>query len=87
MLEARTYRLRGHFEPDDQAYVDAAELVTLRERDPLLAMRRRLAASGLTDGDLAGLEARVAARLDAAQAFAEASPYPEVAELLTDVFA
>ena len=26
LLETYTYRLRGHFEPDDQAYVDPAEL-------------------------------------------------------------
>ena len=29
LLETFTYRLRGHFEPDDQAYVDPAELAAL----------------------------------------------------------
>jgi acetoin:2,6-dichlorophenolindophenol oxidoreductase subunit alpha len=29
-LELLTYRLRGHFEPDDQAYVDAQELAHWR---------------------------------------------------------
>lgn len=87
LLEAATYRLRGHFEPDDQAYVDRAELAAWQARDPLELLRRKLVASGLTAGDLAGLEAGVSARLDAAQAFAEASPYPDPAELLTDVYA
>jgi pyruvate dehydrogenase E1 component alpha subunit len=39
-LELQTYRLRGHFEPDDQAYVDAAELASWRARDPILCRRR-----------------------------------------------
>jgi pyruvate dehydrogenase E1 component alpha subunit len=34
-LELVTYRLRGHFEPDDQSYVDAAELERWRQRDPI----------------------------------------------------
>ena len=87
LLETATYRLRGHFEPDDQAYVDPAELAAWKQRDPIDSMKQRLAGSGLTSGDIEGLEARAAARLDAAVAFAQASPYPEAAELLTDVYA
>lgn len=87
LLETATYRLRGHFEPDDQAYVNPAELAAWKQRDPIDSMKRRLAGSGLTSGDIEGLEARAAARLDAAVAFAQASPYPEAAELLTDVYA
>ena len=87
LLETTTYRLRGHFEPDDQAYVAPAELADWQARDPLLRMRQRLVAAGFTAGDLAGLERRVEQRLDAALAFAEASPWPDPAELETDVFA
>jgi acetoin:2,6-dichlorophenolindophenol oxidoreductase subunit alpha len=38
-LELVTYRQRGHFEPDDQAYVDPAELANLAARDPIPATR------------------------------------------------
>ncbi len=88
LLETATYRLRGHFEPDDQAYVDAGELAAWQARDPIARLKAQLAARhGFTERDFAGLEARVAARIDAAVAFAEASPWPDAAELLTDVFA
>lgn len=87
LLETQTYRLRGHYEPDDQAYVDAGELAAWKARDPIDRMKRRVAARGLTESDVAGIEAAVVARLDAAVAFAQASPYPEVGELLTDIYA
>ncbi|MCB1910147.1 MAG: thiamine pyrophosphate-dependent dehydrogenase E1 component subunit alpha [Rhodocyclaceae bacterium] len=87
LLEAETYRLRGHFEPDDQAYVDAAELAAWRDRDPLGRSRRALLAAGHDARALAELETAVERRIDQAQAFALASPYPELAELTRDVFA
>ncbi len=34
-LELATYRQRGHFEPDDQTYVDPAELRDWLRRDPI----------------------------------------------------
>lgn len=88
LLELSTYRLRGHFEPDDQAYVNAAELAAWTARDPIERMKTRLlAGGGFTAGDLDGIGTRVAARIDAAMAFAEASPWPDSTELLTDIYA
>jgi pyruvate dehydrogenase E1 component alpha subunit len=88
LLETYTYRLRGHFEPDDQAYVDAEELAAWRERDPIKRMKVKLLADGtLTASDLAAIEARLRERIDTAVAFAAAAPYPELSELTTDVYA
>ena len=88
LLETRTYRLRGHYEPDDQGYVDKVELATWRGRDPIDTYRERLLASGaLTTDDVETLENAVTARLDAAFAFAEASPWPSLDELTTHVYA
>ena len=42
LLETKTYRLRGHFEPDDQGYVDKAELASWKARDPIAALRAKL---------------------------------------------
>jgi len=87
-LELTTYRQRGHFEPDDQAYVDAQELASWRGRDPIARQSRRLLEAGvLTEGELAHLQQRVAAVVDAALAFAQNSPWPDVRELTTDVYA
>jgi TPP-dependent pyruvate/acetoin dehydrogenase alpha subunit len=87
-LELTTYRQRGHFEPDDQAYVDPEELASWRGRDPIERQSRRLLeARVLTEGELAHLQQRAAAVMDAALAFAQNSPWPDVRELTTDVYA
>lgn len=88
LLEVVTYRMRGHFEPDDQAYVDPAELETWRRRDPIAQLKSRLLAEGhLTAQSLTALEASVARRIVAAITFAEASPVPPLRELTTHVYA
>ena len=87
-LELTTYRQRGHFEPDDQAYVGAAELASWRGRDPIARQSRRLLEAGvLAEGELAHLQQRADAVIDAALAFAQNSPFPDVRELSTDVYA
>lgn len=83
-LELVTYRLRGHFEPDDQAYVDPAELRHWQARDPILLLREWLLGRGLIDeAGLGAMEGRVRARIENATAFAQASAWP-AAETLTD---
>jgi TPP-dependent pyruvate/acetoin dehydrogenase alpha subunit len=87
-IELTTYRQRGHFEPDDQAYVDASELAGWRGRDPIARQSRRLLDAGvLTEGELAHLQQRADAVVDAALAFAQNSPWPDVREVTTDVYA
>ncbi len=88
LIEARTYRLRGHFEPDDQAYVDPQELAAWRARDPLALLEERLAAAGRCDAAaIAAMKAQARARIDAAHAFAIDSPWPGAEELVTDIYA
>lgn len=88
LLEARTYRLRGHFEPDDQAYVDAQELASAWARDPLSRFEGSLRESGRLDADaIATMRAAAKSRVDAAVAYAMDSPYPAIDELVTDVYA
>lgn len=88
LLEAMTYRLRGHYEPDDQAYVDRAELDLWRSRDPIALLRWRLEQRGeLTEADFRRLEASVRTRIEAAVDFAEASAFPGLKELTIDVYA
>lgn len=87
-LELATYRLRGHFEPDDQSYIDRDELAAWRARDPITLMQRRLQDDGVLAADAsARLQAQVAAEIERAIAFASASPFPDATELTTDVYA
>jgi acetoin:2,6-dichlorophenolindophenol oxidoreductase subunit alpha len=88
LLETWTYRLRGHYEPDDQSYVDAQELAGWREKDPVVMTRARLLQNGtLTTEDIALMEERVTAEVERAAAFAAGSPFPTPSELTTDVYA
>jgi pyruvate dehydrogenase E1 component alpha subunit len=88
LLETWTYRTRGHFEPDDQAYVDPAEREAWLARDPIATCRNRLVAAGhLTAAQAGELDVKVARRIAAAQAFAEASPFPDASDLTRDVYA
>ena len=87
-LELTTYRQRGHFEPDDQAYVDPVELARWKQHDPIALLSQRLLNEGVDmPGELAHLQQRVGATVDAALAFAQNSPWPDVRELTTDVYA
>jgi pyruvate dehydrogenase E1 component alpha subunit len=88
LLELTTYRARGHFEPDDQAYVDPAELADAKARDPIerhaaTLLRERV----MNEGELAAMRQRIAAELDAALAFAQAAPWPDAGAVATDVYA
>jgi len=87
-LELNTYRQRGHFEPDDQSYVDRRELKAWLARDPIMSLERRLRDQDeLDDARQAAMRARVSETIEAALAFANASPFPEAAELTADVYA
>src|SRR5690606_24147743 len=87
-LETLTYRTRGHVEPDDQAYVDAAELAAWKARDPITLLSDRLFEAGRADRvAIEEVQRRVRHRLDAALAFAKDSPFPALSELTTDVYA
>lgn len=88
LLETWTYRQRGHLEPDDNSHVDPAELDHWRALDPLPRQRARLLENGMLHerGVIAAI-AEAQRRIDAAQGFAEQSPYPDLAELASDVYA
>ena len=80
-LELVTYRLRGHFEPDDQAYVDPAELARWKPLDPIARAAQRLLDD---EGDRQRRARRTCASarratVAAALKFAENSPWPDAA--------
>jgi pyruvate dehydrogenase E1 component alpha subunit len=88
LLECSTYRLRGHFEPDDQSYVDAGELAAWRARDPVVRMKTHLLETGEVSAQaLARIERDIERELDAAVGFARDSSYPDGAALTTNVYA
>jgi acetoin:2,6-dichlorophenolindophenol oxidoreductase subunit alpha len=88
LLETYTYRTRGHYEPDDQAYVDKDELASWKAKDPIQGLSNRLQNRGaLTPAQLDEIQERVKEIIARAADFAQESPYPEPSEVLTDVYA
>jgi acetoin:2,6-dichlorophenolindophenol oxidoreductase subunit alpha len=87
-LETYTYRLRGHMEPDDQAYVDKAELESWRRRDPIARYEEQLLERGsITPEDLDAIRERARGIVENAAAFATSSPYPDFDQITADVYA
>ncbi len=88
LLEARTYRFRAHSAYDPELYRQKEEVERWKERDPIPGLERQLREPGLlAAGDLERIEGEVKAEVDDAVAFAEASPWEPVEDLLKDVCA
>jgi pyruvate dehydrogenase E1 component alpha subunit len=89
LIEARTYRFRGHSmrDPAGAVYRTKDEVEREKLRDPIVLFRERAVKAGwLTEDDARAIDKDVADRIDEAVAFAEASPEPPDEELLTDIF-
>jgi pyruvate dehydrogenase E1 component alpha subunit len=81
-LELHTYRFRAHSMYDPDRYRDKAEIAQWKQRDPIEVLGARLREAGeLTDADLAGLDATVAAEVDAAITAADAAAIEPVEDL------
>jgi len=88
LLVLNTYRIMGHSKSDAGLYRPREEVESWKKKDPILQMRRRLIEEyGAAARELDDVEARAAAAIDAAVAFAEASPEPSVDSVDQDVYA
>jgi pyruvate dehydrogenase E1 component alpha subunit len=90
LLECKTYRWHFHAmrnapPPETRP---AAEVADWKARDAVARLERHLVDGRvLSAADVAAMRAKVAADLDDAVAFAEASPFPDPKDLLVDMFA
>jgi pyruvate dehydrogenase E1 component alpha subunit len=89
LLEARTYRYRGHSMADPATYRSRDEVEQQKRKDPLdvLAADAKAAGVGLSAAELEKLEAEVATEVEAAVRFAEESPDPAPEAIWEDVYA
>ena len=87
LVEAVTYRFRGHSMADPEQYRTKEEVERWRERDPLATFGRLLVDEGvLGEDELGRIDAQAMARVDAAVQFAEDSPFPPPESLYDDVY-
>ena len=87
LVEALTYRFKGHSKSDKQVYRTKDEVKAWQERDCIFRFERRLVSQGiLTQIEADAIETRVQQEIAAAIAFADASPDPDPNALLNDVY-
>jgi acetoin:2,6-dichlorophenolindophenol oxidoreductase subunit alpha len=88
LIEAKVVRWQGHYEGDPQGYRDRTEVADGKSRDPVARLRSRLLVENVLGAEqVAEIERAAQAEIDAAVAFAEASPLPAPGEALDDLFA
>ena len=88
LIEALTYRMKGHAEHDAQAYVPKEELEAWRGKDPLEFYVRVLIDSGTaTAEELTALDQAVVQEVDREVELAEKSPLPAAEVALQNVYA
>ena len=88
LIEAKTFRMKGHAEHDDAFYVPKKTIDYWQKRDPIANYEKYLLKEKvLAKKDLAEIQSTVAKEIDAAQTFAEESPLPLAEEAEQGVYA
>ncbi len=86
LVEAMTYRTRGHSMGDPQRYRTKAEVEEWKPRGPIERFTKRLLAAGYaTEDDIKRINDQVEEQVNQAVQFAEESPAPAASELYSDV--
>ena len=87
LLEAVTYRFRGHSMADPEEYRTKEEVEEWRRRDPIAAFSRRLVDEGvMSEEDVEGLDKDAIGIVDESVRFADDSPFPELDSLYDDIY-
>ncbi len=87
LVEAVTYRYRGHSMADPEEYRTKEEVEEWRARDPIQTFSKRVTEEGdLDDEDLERLDGEAMKAVDEAVEFAEQSPFPDLDSLYDDIY-
>ncbi|HYG10846.1 MAG TPA: thiamine pyrophosphate-dependent dehydrogenase E1 component subunit alpha [Pyrinomonadaceae bacterium] len=87
LIEAKTYRRKGHAEHDDQRYIAPEELAMWEKRDPVDRFTRHLLTLEIaTQAQLDEIVAGVQREIDEDVAWAEESPMPDAEKAAYGVF-
>ena len=87
LIEAKTYRRKGHAEHDDQRYVAAGEIEWWeKNNDPVDRFEKYLLQAAVTREQLEEITAGVMREIDEDTAWAESSPMPDPEQAAYNVF-
>jgi TPP-dependent pyruvate/acetoin dehydrogenase alpha subunit len=88
LIENVTYRWRGHSKSDANRYRTQEEIEEWKQKCPIVRFRRQLVEmSALTEEEADQIERAAYAAIDAAVAYSESSPEPDVATIEEGVYA
>ncbi len=86
IIEAQTYRYRGHSMSDPAKYRTREEVQDVREHsDPIEGLKEELTRAGVSEDDIKAIDKDIRALVAEAADYAETSPEPDLSELHTDV--
>jgi TPP-dependent pyruvate/acetoin dehydrogenase alpha subunit len=86
LVEAKTYRIRGHYEGDPQIYRHKEEVEAWEKKCPVERWRTVLLDRGISGDTIEEIDAQIDRELKEAVAFAEESPLPSPTEARSDIF-
>lgn len=87
LIEAKTYRWYGHSSSDQRIYRTREEEAEWKAKDPITILRNKLIGWGIaTEEELNAVCNQAEATIEEATRFAMESPYPNVSELMDDVY-
>jgi len=87
LIEAETYRYRGHSMSDPGKYRTKEEVEEMMKSDPILLWGKRLMEQErFSQAELDAVDKEVLAQMEAAVAFVESSPDPPVETMFEDVY-
>jgi pyruvate dehydrogenase E1 component alpha subunit len=87
LLEAFTYRFRGHSAADPEVYRTKEEVAEWRKKDPVTVFRDRLIADGtISEQDVEELRERIERQVAEAVEFADNSPEPPLESLYDNLY-
>jgi pyruvate dehydrogenase E1 component subunit alpha len=83
LVEAITYRFRGHSMADPEEYRSKEQVAEWRKRDPIPNFAERI---GLDEGEAERLDQEAVKRVDEAVAFADKAPFPPPESLYDHIY-
>src|ERR687893_265230 len=87
LVEAETYRFRGHSMADPEEYRSKEEVEEWRKKDPIEAFAQRLEDEGILDeGEREKLDEEVVEQIDKAVQFADESEFPTPESLYEHIY-
>ena len=85
LIQAMTYRLRGHFAHDPAGYRNPAEVDAAMQLEPMGRVEAWLRDNGMSDDDISKLQKEVKAAIDSYVEDAINAPWPDASLAFTDV--